>query len=222
MKENTMKENTMNRKTAHALALALVAALAALALGTAANAAIIDNPNFDNGDFEDGGTGWTVTDNKGTGVDFDPGVAQSGSKSARFLGDFTNNGPTITQTVTIPNDGIGQLHTISFWYRQFGTDITSWTRWRLRVLDGGTTELVNSGDQNTVGNLGVWEQESYTFTPSASTIEIEFKDRQQFPGTNRDLVVDNVQLTYNPIPEPATLALLGLGGALMLGRRRRA
>lgn len=37
----------------------------------------------------------------------------------------------------------------------------------------------------------------------------------------QNLVVDNVTVTYYPVPEPASLSLIGLGGLALLGRRRR-
>ena len=40
-------------------------------------------------------------------------------------------------------------------------------------------------------------------------------------GGGEELGIDNVRVTGTVIPEPATLALLGLGGAMMLGGRRR-
>jgi len=215
----------MNTRMKHLTLNLPLAALAALALGTAANAAMIDNPNLVNGDFESGGTGWTVSDpsGKNTGVDFTPGIAQSGDESAEFLfGDgFQNNGAELTQTVTIPTNGIGQLHSISFWHRQLTTDTTGeWAKWQIRVSEG-TTDLL-SIEGNTIGNGQTWAQETFTFTPSGSSIEILFKDKRPSKNEKRTPFVDNVQLTYEPIPEPATLALLGLGGAVMLsGRKRR-
>ncbi len=51
--------------------------------------------------------------------------------------------------------------------------------------------------------------------------EIAFGTNGGGSGAGVDLIIDNVLLETRIIPEPASLALLGLGGLLMFGRRRR-
>jgi len=83
------------------------------------------------------------------------------------------------------------------------------------LKDGGGNEIV-SDFATLSSDKGVWE---VTFSdPSAAMLTLEWENTSD----NGDF--DNVQLfAATLVPEPATLALIGLGGAMMLaGRKRRA
>lgn len=59
--------------------------------------------------------------------------------------------------------------------------------------------------------LGFGESATFTFSHGVP----------QAPGGNTGLRIDNFAISGEQIPEPASLMLLGLGSALMLGSRRR-
>ena len=59
---------------------------------------------------------------------------------------------------------------------------------------------------------------------SVSSIDLRFQDTSGQPthdSSSKAPYMDLVELQYTPIPEPASVALLGLGGLMLLPRRRR-
>ncbi|HRJ26963.1 MAG TPA: PEP-CTERM sorting domain-containing protein [Fimbriimonadaceae bacterium] len=175
-------------------------ALVALCLSGAASshANLLLNGGFETGDFSN----WTVSGPTLPTVVSDP---HTGSFSANFAGSspslnsisqsfFANSGWTYDVSLWVKNNGIGDD--------------------RLMIQIGGDTPY-DSFPIDTP--LESWSLVSFLWT-SDSTGPDGFFIRGFDPNTFQ---VDDVRIVAQPVPEPATMAALGLG-ALALVRRRRA
>lgn len=103
--------------------------------------------------------------------------------------------------------------------------------------DNGLGGLGDLLAQVSVGEEGVpngtWQQFAVTFdtlnianallvsTNLGRDLHVSIAHSQDETGGG-EVDVDDVRFSYTAVPEPASLALLGLGGLLMLGRRRKA
>ena len=191
--------------------------LAALACGAllaaSAHANLVTNGGFEIGNF----TGWTVTNAAGGSSDIS--VASNFPHAGSFYARFGATGAsfdTISQTLaTIA----GASYTVSYWLRTdvvlaAGTDDAFQFNW-----DGGAVEdsLVNLGDTP-------YTLHTATRVASSTSTTISFAARN-FPGFDR---LDDVSVDFlsGPppavgVPEPGSLALVGLAGALACASRRR-
>ena len=85
------------------------------------------------------------------------------------------------------------------------------------IVAGGafTTWNVQTLAQNWAS--GLWAVDGFTINTFNNAVPTELGNYQlRSDGTTRGLVID-----YTPVPEPASLSLLALGGLAALRRRRR-
>lgn len=162
---------------------------------TNAHANLITNGSFETGDF----TGWTQGGNTNfTGVTNYFGYASSGSFGT-FFGPVGSDG-FISQTISTV---AGHLYELSFWLRNEGGRTNDFSA----LVDGNILySLVNIGPT-------VYVETILGFTATSASTDIQFNFRND-PAFWR---FDNVSV----VPEPDSIALLGLGLASMGFVRRR-
>lgn len=171
------------------------------AMAASAQANLVVNGGFETGNF----TGWTTQAAAfGSNYGVINGQSHSGSFSARFQ---ANQGQqdAIWQTL---NTVQGTNYSIRFWLYNAGVGDDN-----LQVLWEGFNILNQAPIE---APLESWTE--YNLNALATTNGSEFKFRLY--DSNAWVLLDDINVTASPVPEPATMAALG-GGLLLMLRRRR-
>jgi len=96
--------------------------------------------------------------------------------------------------------------------------------WAVRSDASGTTNLASNFTNDTttdIASAAALQTVDLTGAQFQGLNAIVFTFFQVTDSTFRTVVWDDIAVTGDAVPEPASLALVGLGGLLMLGRSRR-
>lgn len=151
-------------------------------------------------------------------------VAQEGDQFVAVLRSSSFAG-AITQQISAPLE-VGQRYRVSGWLHQAvrsGIDVPG----RYEVVfsaDATVSNAISVGVfEPTVSVAEGWVERSFQFTATSNVASLGFLSFRgiQVPGQPFSYAaLDNVSMTADPVPEPLTLGVLGIGGMLIARRRR--
>lgn len=91
-------------------------------------------------------------------------------------------------------------------------------KWQVSLgSDTPSTATITTPNESFIG----WQSGSMTFTATAETETLNFQAAGTPAGTQTWLLLNNVQMSSVPVPEPNSMLMLSVGGAISAGLRRR-
>lgn len=163
--------------------------------------------------------GWNLQFwNNGVGGNFPGGPSPDGGNFVAIDGVAAYSTP-LTQTIT--DLVIGRSYTLSFYQaaaQQYGFDGPTTERWQVSLgSESYSSTLMNNANHGYVN----WMRQTMTFTPQSTSAVLTFLAVGTPSGLPPFVLLDGVSIRETANPEPSTIALLGLGGAFLVYRKRR-
>ncbi len=215
-------------KTSWSLACGILATLLAI---TPVRAAVIVELTS-NGDFESGNTSGWVSFPSGSSTFEAISSPASDVFAGNFTGKIVNTSEGQAAIIKQANLGVGVVQsfqeiTISFWAKGSGTaGGVQFAEFFSELSGGGTSKSeILGGTPLFLGN----DYAFYSFNAITGgdvsggvTLQLNAATGAN-PGSTSTFFVDNVSVSYvSAVPEPASIAMLGVAGTIALLRRRRA
>ncbi len=192
-----------------------------------ANAANYTNfPGYSSSPNPTSPTDWTVSVPANQGVNgpdtgFFTDTTNGGSpfapSSTTGVNDFAflQGAGNISQTITTTN---GQAYTITY----DAAERAGETADVLNLVVTNATDSTQIGTQSPAISDAAFNAFTLQFTATSASTTIEFVNGAPTTGPNAGETVDVSNVAVSPVPEPATLGLMGVGslGLMFIGRRR--
>jgi hypothetical protein len=206
----------------------LVCALMVAPAGIVRGDPFLINPGAETGDL----TGWTVGGNSNPNVDsgtFNPSIKPH-TGSYDFSGHRGTFG-TLTQNVSLAGvfggnysliDAGQETASISFWEQGLNQGATSDSAYvSLTFLSAGNATLGTVSSPEIDSHSGTWQNFTGTYSVPVGTRSINYTmNFVLHSGNDIDSYIDDNSLTLAVVPEPSSIAMLGIGCLALLGYAR--